>query len=92
MFGGYGIYRDRLMLALVADKLPYLNVDDCNRQDFIDRGLETFFYDKGGRRVSLSYHRAPYELMDDLSAAAEWAGGASEAAAHATRAGSRRRR
>jgi hypothetical protein len=34
MFGGYGVYCDGTMFALVADDVLYLKVDDGNRGEF----------------------------------------------------------
>lgn len=92
MFGGYGIYRDGLMFGLVADGVLYLKVDDDNRARFVEHGLEAFTYDKGGRPVAMSYHRAPEEIMDDPDVAADWARSAWEAAARVKRVAPGRRR
>ena len=34
MFGGFGIYRRGVMVALIADEMLYLKADDINRPDF----------------------------------------------------------
>ena len=40
MFGGYGIFLDGMMFALVADDTLYLKVDDESRSEFAAAGLE----------------------------------------------------
>ncbi len=34
MFGGYGIYRENLMFALVSEDALYIKADDTNRSEF----------------------------------------------------------
>lgn len=78
MFGGFGLYRQGLMFALIVDDRLYLKTDDGNRPDFLARGLGPFTYQARGREVSVGYHEAPAEVFDDAAAMAGWA-----AAAHA---------
>ena len=47
------------MFALVADGQLYLKVDDESQSDFVAAGLGPLVYEAKGRRVSLSYYRAP---------------------------------
>ncbi|WP_355660982.1 TfoX/Sxy family protein [Halomonas salifodinae] len=86
MFGGYGIYHDGLMFALVADETLYLKVDAQSLGDFEAQGLEPFVYVKGGRPVKMSYYQAPVAIFEDEALAADWARRAF-AAALRTRAG-----
>lgn len=81
MFGGYGIYRDGLMFALVSDDTLYLKADNETAREFDSRGLAPFRYAKGGRMVSLSYFEAPEEIYDDPGQAAVWGRLAYDAAA-----------
>ena len=73
MFGGHGIYHAGVMFALIADGQLYLKVDDESRADFVAAGLAPFEYEAKGRRVSLSYYRAPDAMLDDTELAGEWA-------------------
>lgn len=73
MFGGYGIYHDDLMFALVADEVLYLKVDEQSIAAFEERGLGPFEYEKNGRKMKMSYHLAPEEIFDDPEQAREWA-------------------
>jgi len=54
MFGGYGIYRDGLMFALVADDVLYLKVDAGNRADFESAGSEPFAYETRARPAPMA--------------------------------------
>ena len=73
MFGGHGLYHAGVMFALIADGQLYLKVDNVSRADFEAAGLPPFVYEAKGRRVSLSYHRAPDAMLDDVKLACEWA-------------------
>ncbi|MBL1142864.1 MAG: TfoX/Sxy family protein [Proteobacteria bacterium] len=73
MFGGFGIYHDSLMFALVANDTLYLKADDSTKQNFIDKDLPPFEYNKGDKKVQMSYYLAPEEIYDDPDEAVYWA-------------------
>jgi DNA transformation protein and related proteins len=73
MFGGYGIYHDGLMFGLVADDTLYLKVDDSTKDQFINKDLSPFEYDKGNKKIQMSYYLAPEEIYDDPDEATYWA-------------------
>jgi DNA transformation protein len=83
MFGGYGLYRQGLMFALVADDVLYMKVDDQNRPAFQAAGTGPFTYDGKSRPVTMSYYEAPSELFDDGDAMIAWAKDAFAAALRA---------
>ena len=73
MFGGYGLYCDGVMFALIADDVLYLKADETNRLDFERAGSAPFVYDARGRRITLAYWRAPDEAMESRELATPWA-------------------
>ena len=73
MFGGHGIYHAGVMFALISDGTLYLKVDQESRSLFDAAGLPPFVYEAKGRRVALSYHRAPEAMLDEPELAREWA-------------------
>jgi len=73
MFGGHGIYHDGLMFALVADDSLYLKADETIKQEFINKQLPPFKYDKKDKTVTLSYYLAPEEIYEDSNEAVYWA-------------------
>ncbi len=83
MFGGYGIYLDRLMFALVASDTLYLKVDDESRGEFEAAGLEPFRYTKKGKTYQMSYHAAPEDALEDAELLRDWARKAVDAAMRA---------
>jgi DNA transformation protein len=80
MFGGYGVFRDGLMFALVSDEALYLKADPETRRFFEERGLPQFTYEKKGKRIGMSYFLAPDEIFDDPREAAVWGERAIQAA------------
>jgi len=85
MFGGYGIYLDRMMFALVASNTLYLKVDDESRGEFDAAGLEPFRYSKKGKSYQMSYHAAPEDALEDAELLRDWARKAVDAAMRAAR-------
>jgi len=85
MFGGAGIFCEDLMFALVAREVLYLKVDDENRAQFEAEGLEAFSYESKGKRVQLSYFRAPDETLDSPALMHPWARSALAAALRSAR-------
>src|SRR5690349_17112580 len=83
MFGGYGIDRQGLMVALVADDVLYVEVDAQNRPAYEAAGVGPFTYDGKGKTISLPYWEAPSDLFDDPDAMIDWAKGAFAAALRA---------
>jgi DNA transformation protein len=85
MFGGYGIYLDGLMFALVADEVLYLKVDDETRDAFLAAGLEAFRYSRKGKVYQMSYHAAPEDALENGALLRDWARKAVDAALRAAR-------
>jgi DNA transformation protein and related proteins len=75
MFGGWCLYCDGVVFALVADGALYLKGDSANIPAFEERGLQAFrpFPDKPD---TMKYFQAPPEMFEDDDALRRWAGGA----------------
>lgn len=85
MFGGYGLYKDGIMFALIADDALYFKADDVSRSDFIDKGLKPFIYTKNGTQYKMSYYGAPDDVFEDIEVMADWAEKAFSAALRANK-------
>jgi DNA transformation protein len=72
MFGGHGIYLEGLMFGLVADSVLYLKADKETENEFKDRGLEAFTYNKKGKEYKMSYYQAPEEALEDCEEMNIW--------------------
>jgi len=73
MFGGHGIFLDKLMFALVANNILYLKVDEDTINEFKEKQLESFTYNKNGREFKMSYYQAPEETLEDEVEINYWA-------------------
>jgi DNA transformation protein len=73
MFGGWGIYKDGVMFALIADDQLYLKVDDGNRAAYDNAGLPHFTYTDKGKPIRMPYCEAPSEGFDDPEILCAWA-------------------
>lgn len=83
MFGGYGIFLEGLMFALVIRSTLYFKVDSQTLGDFEARGLGPFLYTRQGKEIPLSYFEAPEETLEDEEEMSGWAGRAYEVALRA---------
>ncbi|CAH0991288.1 hypothetical protein SIN8267_01390 [Sinobacterium norvegicum] len=83
MFGGFGLFLEGLMFALIADHTLYLKVDETSKTHFTDLGLEPFSYFKKDKQFSLNYFQAPEQVFDDIDAMRHWGNIAYEAALRA---------
>jgi DNA transformation protein and related proteins len=73
MFGGWGIYKDSLMFALIARDQLYLKVDDGNRAAYDAADLPHFIYTEKGKPIRMPYCEAPPEGFDDPEILCAWA-------------------
>jgi DNA transformation protein len=80
MFGGYGLYCDGAMFALIANDVLYLKVDEANRGEFERAGATPFVHEAKGRRTAMSYFSAPDQALESRELAAPWARSAYAAA------------
>ena len=83
MFGGYGVYHDGLMFALVADDVLYFKTDSQSASWFEAEGMDAFIYIKKGKAMKMSYFQAPEAIYDDPDEARLWAGRGYDAALRA---------
>ncbi|MEO1126036.1 MAG: TfoX/Sxy family protein [Cyanobacteria bacterium J06639_16] len=85
MFGGYGLYVEGIMFALIAYNTLYFKVDDGNRQDFIDADMGPFTYDGKGKPIQMSYYQLPEAVYNDVTQLVSWVEKAHAAARRAKR-------
>ena len=84
MFGGFGISRDGLTVAIMTDlgqgEKLWLKADDESRALFEAAGCQRFGYLREGVSRGMNYYSAPEEAMDSQQQMAPWARLAWEAA------------
>ena len=72
MFGGWGIYKNGIFFALIADGVLYFKVDESNKKDYEDLESEPFVYNAKGKSMTMSYWNLPEEIMSDQQLLKEW--------------------
>lgn len=72
MFGGYGLYTNGVMFALIAYDKLYFKVDDSNRDEFVNQGMEPFTYEGKGKPIKMSYYQLPDTVWHDAVLLVEW--------------------
>jgi|SRR5436190_23492490 len=83
MFGGVGIYADRLFFALIAEDRLYFKVDNRTRLDFERLGMEPFR--PFGEDSAMGYYELPGDVLEDTVRLALWMKRAIDVAAKAKR-------
>ena len=72
MFGGHGLYRDKLMFALEVDDTLYLKVDARTEAQFSAAGCAPFVYTGKGKPIRMSYWTVPPECIESPADMARW--------------------
>jgi DNA transformation protein len=73
MFGGYGLYGDGLMFALVFDGRLYLKVDEMTKPDFVAAGCAPFVYEGQEKPIEMSYWTVPESALESHEDMTPWA-------------------
>lgn len=73
MFGGFGIYHEELMFALIAGDRLFLKVDAETKARFEEAGCAPFVYAGKTRPVEMSYWSAPEPALSDAEQLLPWA-------------------
>jgi len=67
MFGGYGIFHEGLMFALISEDTLYFKVNESNRDMYQRAQSKPFPH-------GISYWEVPTEVLEDNTKLHEWAG------------------
>jgi len=72
MFGGYGLYQNDLIFAIVVNDVLYLKADAAIEHEFSSRGLRPFTYTVQDRSVTMQYFEAPPDVFEQPEVMQEW--------------------
>jgi DNA transformation protein and related proteins len=73
MFGGYGIYKDGVIFAIIAESELYMKGRKETEHFFQSRGSHQFTYSKNdGKTYAMNYWFVPEEVYEDKDALEEW--------------------
>lgn len=73
MFGGFGVYLDDPMFAIIVDDSLYFKADAATREKFAALGLRPFTYASRGKTVTMQYYEAPPDVFESPDAMRDWA-------------------
>ena len=65
MFGGYGIYCDNIIFAIIFNNELYFKADKDLAKDFASQGSVAFTYESKGKVTALSYWKVPIDIIED---------------------------
>ncbi|MCE2991381.1 MAG: TfoX/Sxy family protein [Candidatus Jidaibacter sp.] len=72
MFGGFGIYKNGVIFAMIADNELYFKADDEASKFFQTYGSEPFTYQGKSGLVRMSYWRVMPEVLEDAEMLKAW--------------------
>lgn len=72
MFGGYGIYKNGVIFALIAYDELYFKVDESNKSQYKKFNSEPFTYEANGKKSTMSYWKVPIEILEDEEQIGVW--------------------
>lgn len=74
MFGGYGIYKDGKIFAIIVESELYFKSDETTKSYFKERGGTQFTYKKkDGRSYAMNYWLVPADVMENGDEFIRWA-------------------
>ena len=65
MFGGFGLFHDGAMFALVSGASLFFKVDDSNRSGYEQAGSKQY--------KPMPYYQVPAEVLEDTAGLLDWA-------------------
>lgn len=72
MFGGYGIYKDGIIIALADDEELYFKSVPTSEVYYQSFGSTPFIYEGQLRPIQLSYWKVPEDVMNDPKTLEKW--------------------
>lgn len=74
MFGGFGIYYNGVIFAVIVDDTLYFKVDEVNKPDYLAINSKAFSYKtKSNKDVSMSYFEIPINILEAPEELSIWA-------------------
>lgn len=72
LFGGYGLYSNKIIFAIIADNELYFKADSELAKEYQSAGSFPFTYQKDEKRVALSYLKVPIDVIEDEDSLKNW--------------------
>lgn len=65
MFGGWGIYKEGVIVGIIVDGELYLKSDHVQKKRLEEEGCYPFVYVARGKQVSMAYMSVPEEVLEN---------------------------
>jgi DNA transformation protein len=72
MFGGYGLYLNKTIFAIIIDDELYFKADSDLALEYSKAGSHPFTYQKNDKTVALSYWYVPAEIIEAQDLLKNW--------------------
>ena len=72
MFGGYGLYLNKIIFAIIIDDELYFKADSNLGQEYKQAGSYPFTYQKNDKAVALSYWYVSAEIIETQDLLKDW--------------------
>lgn len=72
MFGGYGLYSNRIFFAIIIDDELYFKTDAALAAEYKNFGSFPFTYKRDDKFISMSYWYVPPEVIEDSDLLKDW--------------------
>tara|TARA_S200000501_G_C20487687_1_gene596806 strand:- start:182 stop:529 length:348 start_codon:yes stop_codon:yes gene_type:complete len=72
MFGGFGLFKNDIPVALILNSGIYMKVNNSNRDDYVNMGSMPFSYVRNGKEIKLSNWLLPGEIMETEQLFIDW--------------------
>lgn len=73
MFGAHGLYQGDRFFAILDEGRLFFKTDAASQTDYIQRGMEPFRYESRGKKLTMSYHEVPTEILEQPTELVAWA-------------------
>jgi len=73
MFGAHGLYAGEHFFGIVDEGRLFFKTDARSQADYTARGMGPFTYESRGKKMTMSYHEVPPDVLEQPQELAEWA-------------------
>ena len=71
MFGGYGLYSDKIFFGIIYDSQLFLKTNDDTRPTYVERGMKPFR--PNAKQTLTSYYEVPAAVLEESDDLIVWA-------------------
>jgi DNA transformation protein and related proteins len=92
MFGAHGLYVGDKFFGILDEGRLFFKTDAASAADYTARGMGAFTYESKGKRLTMSYHEVPPDVLENAPELTGWARRAVQLAAGSKKSGKKKRK